>query len=145
MNRVHGTAAEGEQIWRRGRVVGSVWSGFAAECMMSIYMGSSGVCILQHMAQGWPRCSACTIRGIDWGTMFGNNLRRESCLSERASESESRKKDSHGGSDWYWTHLAYEGGGRRCIGVQSMGPGGWWLPQFANEGSEDYVRGLRCA
>ena len=34
-------------------------------------------CILQHMAQGWPRCSACTIREIDWGTMFGNNLRQE--------------------------------------------------------------------
>ena len=85
--------------------------GFAAECMMSIDMGSSGVCILQHMAQGWPRCSACTIRGIAWGTMFGNILRRESCLSERASESERRRKDSDQGSDWYWTHLAYEGGG----------------------------------
>lgn len=66
--------------------------GFAAECMMSIYMGSSGVCIVQHMAQGWPRCSACTIRRIAWGTMFGNNLRREAAYqNEEASAKRARR------------------------------------------------------
>ena len=57
------TSKQAKKICEEGPGGGKCVVGFAAECMMSIYMGSSGVCILQHMAQGWPRCSACTIRG----------------------------------------------------------------------------------
>ena len=81
-----------EEITRRGRVGEKCMVGFAFECMMSIYMGSSGVCILQHMAQGWPRCSACTIRGIAWGTMFGNNLRQEEAAYQKEEASAKRER-----------------------------------------------------
>ena len=66
-------------------------------------------CMLQHMAQGWPRCSACTIRSIGKGghTMFGNNVRRR-CLSNITSVGE---KDPTGLAigDWYGVHVHYEG------------------------------------
>ena len=143
MNGIDGTPAKRRGDNEEGQGGGKCMVGFDFECMMSIYMGSSGVCILQHMAQGWPRCSACTIRGIDWGTMFGNNLRQESCLSERGSECEKRTKDFSPGQRLVLEASGVRRGGWACIKSRRGGGGG--CPECANEGCRRVFLGLRCA
>ena len=72
--------------------MGIVWSGCAAECMMSIYLGSSGVVHTSAHGTGMGHVVRLALsEGSPGGAMFGNNLRQEAAYQKEEASAKGGK------------------------------------------------------